>query len=227
MGERDDVEDDIGCDMVSARPSLLDAPNSRDALVPLRAKIGGGVPIACLFEGGCNFSHSDVLSSRVRGASTSMSLSCGVGSSAPISLHASTTSASLESNVPTIPSSSKVGVNSSIVSAGSDLGGVLVRELFDFIQKGASDIEGSLQKPSLPATDGVYSLIQATDGDFSPIHFPHGSVILKGVDGKEKLLDLAVLFTGYVARTRTRDTTRTRGHAIFQKMGDTTRWGHV
>ncbi|GMP45802.1 hypothetical protein CsSME_00014189 [Camellia sinensis var. sinensis] len=63
MGERDDVEDDIGCDIISARPSLSDTPNSRDALVPLRAKIGGGVPIARLFESGCNFSHSDVLSS--------------------------------------------------------------------------------------------------------------------------------------------------------------------
>ena len=76
MGARDDVEDDVeddvGCDMASARPSLLDTSSSRDALVPLRAKIGGGVPIARLFEDGCNFSHSDVLSSRVRGASTSV-----------------------------------------------------------------------------------------------------------------------------------------------------------
>ncbi|CAL5412359.1 unnamed protein product [Camellia sinensis] len=203
MGARDavedDVEDDVGCDMVSARPSLLDTSSSRDALVPLRDKIGGGVPIACLFEGGCNFSHSDVLSSRVGGASTSVSLSCGIGSSAPISLHASTTSAGLESNVPTIPSGSEVGINSPIVSVGANLGGVLVRELFGFIQKGASDIGGSLQRPSLPAIDGDYSLIHATDGDFSPIHLPRGSVVLKGIDGKEKLLDPAVLFAGVKA----------------------------
>ncbi|XP_028081243.1 uncharacterized protein LOC114282708 [Camellia sinensis] len=199
MGARDDVEDDVGCDMVSARPSLLDTSSSRDALVPLRDKIGGGVPIARLFEGGCNFSHSDVLSSRVGGASTSVSLSCGIGSSTPISLHASTTSAGLESNVPTIPSGSEVGINSPIVSVGANLGGVLIRELFGFIQKGASDIGGSLQRPSLPAIDGDYSLIHATDGDFSPIHLPRGSVVLKGIDGKEKLLDPAVLFAGVKA----------------------------